>query len=279
MANIFISYSSTDKTLVKILAHILEQKSWSVWWDRDIPIGENYDNVIERELNQADCVLVIWTKRSIQSEWVKNEASEALNQKKLVPILLEQVQIPLAFKRVESALLIDWNGEGNHPELELLFQAVSRILNGETTKLEEERIENKEGDTTTAENIQRHVSSQKFKYIAVGICLLVASIGILRSALLVDGEANKQIHFIIQGKVKTSAEVPIEQVEVNIEGTNMAAKTSSDGSYRIDVTELNENGEIEITTSHEGYADKTIKIKPEEQEEIEKDIYLNPISK
>ncbi|MEJ0105081.1 MAG: toll/interleukin-1 receptor domain-containing protein [Bacteroidota bacterium] len=59
MADIFISYSSEDKTVVKRIAGLLENKGWSVWWDRQIPIGQKYDTVIENELHGAACVLVI----------------------------------------------------------------------------------------------------------------------------------------------------------------------------------------------------------------------------
>ena len=128
MADIFISYSSQDKTIVKRLAQLLEEKGWTVWWDRQIPIGQQYDTVIERELQKAACVLVVWTQRSIASEWVKNEASEASGKKKLVPLMLEDVQLPLAFKRTETALLLDWDGEPNHPEMELLFQSINNIM-------------------------------------------------------------------------------------------------------------------------------------------------------
>ena len=77
MANVFISYSDTDKTTVKRISAILEAKGYSVWWDQHIEIGNKFDRVIEEELKQADCVLVVWTKRSVQSEWVRLEAEEA----------------------------------------------------------------------------------------------------------------------------------------------------------------------------------------------------------
>ena len=119
MADIFISYSSEDKTNVKVLAELFEQQGWTVWWDRQIPIGQRFDTVIEEELAKAHCVIVIWTKRSIASEWVKNEANEASQLGKLVPILLEDVPLPLAFKRTEAALLMGWKGEPDHPEVSL----------------------------------------------------------------------------------------------------------------------------------------------------------------
>jgi hypothetical protein len=128
MADIFISYSSEDKTIVKQIAGLLENKGWSVWWDRQIPIGQSFDNVIENELHNASCVLVIWTQKSVSSEWVKNEASEAARKGVLVPVVLEKVALPLAFKRTESAMLVGWNGEQDNPELELLFNAIKNIL-------------------------------------------------------------------------------------------------------------------------------------------------------
>lgn len=128
MADIFISYSSEDKTIVQQIAGLLEKRGWSVWWDRQIPIGQNFDNVIESELNESKCVLVIWTKKSVASEWVKSEAAEAASKKKLVPVILEEVTLPLSFKRVESAMMVGWNGEDDHPELNILYQSISNIL-------------------------------------------------------------------------------------------------------------------------------------------------------
>ena len=132
MADIFISYSSTDKTIVKKIASLLERKGWSVWWDRQIPPGQKYDTVIETEIQNAGCVLVVWTERSIKSEWVKNEASEAAAKEKMVPMVLEDVTLPLAFRRIECAMLIDWGGEEDHPELEILYSSITNILGKKT---------------------------------------------------------------------------------------------------------------------------------------------------
>jgi hypothetical protein len=145
MSDIFISYSSEDKSLVRQLAGILEQKGWSVWWDRKIPAGQDYNAVIEQELNQSKCVLVIWTLRSVASQYVKAEAGEALRQKKMVPIIMEALEVPLAFRNIESAMLIDWDGEEDHPELQILFQSIKNIIEQKNESLPpEERPESYE---------------------------------------------------------------------------------------------------------------------------------------
>jgi hypothetical protein len=48
-----------------------------VWWDPDIPPGEIWDELIEQELANVSCVVVLWSATSIQKQWVKAEATEA----------------------------------------------------------------------------------------------------------------------------------------------------------------------------------------------------------
>jgi len=51
MSDIFISYASSDIEKAKALAGILEQQGWSVWWDREIPPGRSFDEVLEEALD------------------------------------------------------------------------------------------------------------------------------------------------------------------------------------------------------------------------------------
>lgn len=77
MADIFISYASEDRARAEKLAQALGARGWSIWWDREIPLGKSFDEVIEKALAEARCVIVLWSGFSIVSEWVRNEASEA----------------------------------------------------------------------------------------------------------------------------------------------------------------------------------------------------------
>ena len=51
MSDIFISYASEDRDRVQSLARALKRKGWSVWWDRRIPIGRSFDEVIQEALD------------------------------------------------------------------------------------------------------------------------------------------------------------------------------------------------------------------------------------
>ncbi len=65
MSDIFISYASQDRSRVEPLAKALEEQGWSVWWDRTIPPGKTFDEVIEEAIKAARCVVVLWSKISI----------------------------------------------------------------------------------------------------------------------------------------------------------------------------------------------------------------------
>jgi hypothetical protein len=128
MSDIFISYASADRETAHKFADALEGLGWSVWWDREIPPGKTFDQVIEEELNSARCVVVLWSKESVRSRWVRTEASAALDRECLVPALIDTVAIPLEFKRIQAATLTDWDGDTAHPDFDRLVQAVRQML-------------------------------------------------------------------------------------------------------------------------------------------------------
>ena len=128
MADIFISYASPDRERARTVAERLSERGHSVWWDRTIPPGRVFDEVIQEALHAARCVVVLWSAESVKSNWVKTEASEAVGQNKLVPALIEPVLPPIEFKRIQAADLSGWSGEGDHPEYQKLVSAVERLL-------------------------------------------------------------------------------------------------------------------------------------------------------
>ena len=108
MAEIFISYATEDRERARALALSLEHRGWSTWWDRKIPLGKQFDVVIEEAIAAARCVIVLWSRASVGSEWVRSEATEAERRGILVPVFLENVPAPLAFRLLSGADLSDW---------------------------------------------------------------------------------------------------------------------------------------------------------------------------
>ncbi|MCP4253079.1 MAG: toll/interleukin-1 receptor domain-containing protein [Candidatus Scalindua sp.] len=128
MSDIFISYASEDKKKAGFLAKILELQGWSVWWDREISTGRIFAEVIEKELDSSKCVIVLWSKSSINKRWVKTEANEGANRDILAPVLIEDVKIPLEFRLFHTANLIGWQGQETYPELNKLLGDVEETL-------------------------------------------------------------------------------------------------------------------------------------------------------
>jgi hypothetical protein len=130
MSDIFISYAREDRDKAKALAELFQQQDWSVWWDRSIPPGRSFDEVIEEALCAAKCVVVLWSKNSASSDWVKSEAAEGLQRKILVPVRIGSANVPLEFRRLQAVDLSDWKGGTGHPELGGLLEAVAVNIKG-----------------------------------------------------------------------------------------------------------------------------------------------------
>lgn len=128
MSEIFLSYKSEDLPRAKIIAEALEQQGYSVWWDMTIPPGKTFDEVIEKALDSAKCVVVLWSRKSVLSDWVKEEASVAVKRRILLPVLIDDVKIPIGFKRIQAARLVDWRGTLPNPEFDLLLKSVAEIV-------------------------------------------------------------------------------------------------------------------------------------------------------
>ena len=80
MVDIFVSYASEDRELVRPIVQALTDVGWSVWWDREIGAGTAFDREIEKAIDSAKCIVVVWTENSVESEWVRTEANEGLEK-------------------------------------------------------------------------------------------------------------------------------------------------------------------------------------------------------
>ncbi len=128
MADIFLSYAREDLDRVSVLAGALQTLGWSVWWDRTIRPGRSWDQVLEGELDSARCIVVAWSKSSVGSDWVRSEAEEGTRRQILIPVLIDEVRVPLAFRRIQGADLTGWNGHEDHAGFRNLQEAVAELL-------------------------------------------------------------------------------------------------------------------------------------------------------
>jgi TolB-like protein len=108
--DIFLSYNREDQARAKLFAEGFEAQGFKVWWDVGLRTGEAYDEVTETALRTAKSVVVLWSKKSVQSRWVRAEATLADRNKTLVPCMIEACERPIMFELVQTAELSHWDG-------------------------------------------------------------------------------------------------------------------------------------------------------------------------
>ncbi len=128
MADIFLSYSKSDRPRAKSIAEMLEGRGWSVWWDRVIPIGRTWDDIIEEEISKARSVVVLWSPSAVASDWVKNEARDAMERHIIIPATISPVRLPIEFRHIQTADLTSWTPGELTLEFELLLAALGDLL-------------------------------------------------------------------------------------------------------------------------------------------------------
>jgi hypothetical protein len=132
MADVFLSYAHRNKRRVAPIPDGLEHAGLSVWWDRRLKAGDDFARVIEHELGDARCVVVVWSQAARDSLWVRAEATEALDEGKLVPIRLDNVKPPLPFNILDTIDMSGWGGKHGEPPWRRLESRAQDLARGAT---------------------------------------------------------------------------------------------------------------------------------------------------
>jgi hypothetical protein len=124
-----------------------------------------------------------------------------------VPVVIEQVDLPLAFKRIESAMMIGWHGEPDHPELDMLYRAIENKIHPTKTPpisspvikpKTENRSKSLEETNRSSDSTPRPLST----YAVIAGVGLLASMGLLYYYLhqvpeKTSEKASQQVFYII----------------------------------------------------------------------------------
>lgn len=108
MADVFISYSRKDRSFAEAIAAQLTRLGLDVWWDRELLAGEDYRKKTARIINKAAVTIVIWSRRSVDSEWVVGEASAARERRSLLPVSADGITPPLDFRSFNTIDMSSW---------------------------------------------------------------------------------------------------------------------------------------------------------------------------
>ena len=132
--DVFISYSSDDRTAAETVCRVLEQNGIRCWIaSRNIPAGVQWDNPIIEGIESSSLVVLIHTSNANKSEQIKRELRLAHETKKLViPLRIENVHPDRELKFVLTG--IQWLDAFEKPlenQLEPLIKRVKEILDAE----------------------------------------------------------------------------------------------------------------------------------------------------
>jgi hypothetical protein len=218
MADIFISYASEDRNKAEELAETLRTRGWSIWWDRKIPLGKSYDEVIEKALGESKCAIVLWSAVSVASEWVRNEASEAKRRGILVPVFLETIDAPLAFRLLNGADLHDWQPGAPHDEFDQLVERVEELLGNPQSSGSIESIPKASSQTRTQFDRRFPWARLSTGFIAV-VAIAIALFIYFRESQRPDPPKNKiASDTIVPDTPRTTPEVNLSELEKALRG-------------------------------------------------------------
>lgn len=116
MSEVFISYSRHDQALAEAMAAQLGALGVDVWWDRDLLGGEDYRKKTAGVIAKVPAAIVLWSRRSVESEWVIGEASAARERKVLIPVNIDGALPPLDFRPLNTIDLTAWIPGDRLPE-------------------------------------------------------------------------------------------------------------------------------------------------------------------
>lgn len=77
-------------------------------------------------MDEALCVVVLWSQKSVDSDWVRNEAQDGRDRELLVPVIIDDVKLPLEFRRIQTANLVAW--PGSKGDLDVLIASINGCI-------------------------------------------------------------------------------------------------------------------------------------------------------
>lgn len=141
LSDVFLSYAREDQAVAFIFAEALEREGLRVWWDIALRSGDAYDETMEAALKAAKAVVVLWSRASVNSRWVRSEATLADRNGTLVPAMIEPCERPIMFELTQTAELNHWRGAANDPSWLAFLADVRAKLGDCVNAVDTQRVE------------------------------------------------------------------------------------------------------------------------------------------
>lgn len=126
MARIFLSYARADQASAKLLADAIAANGHQAWWDQHIRGGARFAAEIDRELQAADVVVVLWSEAAVASPWVLDEAAEGRDAGRLLPVAIDGCKPPLGFRQFQT-IAMPRSAEGGDWAVAKVIEAIDGL--------------------------------------------------------------------------------------------------------------------------------------------------------
>jgi TolB-like protein len=124
---VFFSYSRADEARALPIIRQIEAAGFAVWWDGLISGGERFSKTTEAALDKARAVVVLWSKSSVESHWVHDEATRGRDRRALVPLSLDGTPPPLGFGQFQAIDLSHARITGKDVEIQRMLRAIAAL--------------------------------------------------------------------------------------------------------------------------------------------------------
>ena len=125
---VFVSYARADEKQAKVIINSIDRAGFEVWWDALIPSGERFSAKIAEALEHAGAIVVLWSRHSVGSNWVQDEASWGRDHHRLVPISIDGSHPPLGFRQLQCVDLSKGGARASNPEMQRALSAIGDLL-------------------------------------------------------------------------------------------------------------------------------------------------------
>jgi hypothetical protein len=104
MSKVFVSYAHADSEVVKDVLLRLKQAGIDTEYGQ-IHASQSFHKTIKQLIDQADCILVLWSDAAAQSQFVQQEvtmAIEAWSEDRLILASLDRTELPPGLRDLEA---------------------------------------------------------------------------------------------------------------------------------------------------------------------------------
>ena len=163
---VFFSYARADSDFALKLSKDMRSAGAELWIDQlDIQPGERWDEAVENALKGCPCLLIVLSPAAVASDNVLDEVAHAIdNDKKILPVLYQDCDIPFRLKRFQHVNFTD--------NYERAFHKLLESLASSTSVNEKEKI-------SASSYSPRKIANRRVPIILAVVTLLVISSGLI----------------------------------------------------------------------------------------------------